>query len=86
MKNTLILIILTSNLVEAQFIKEKTISAQIGYGLSVPFNSIDEMFYDGFFMQAELVLKVASWVELRPFAGLILTSSNGRDLNDNPTN
>lgn len=86
MKNTLILIILTSNLVEAQFIKEKTISAQIGYGLSVPFNSVDEMFDDGFFMQAELVLKVASWVELRPYAGLILTSSNGRDLNDNPTN
>lgn len=32
------------------------------------------------------MLKIASWVELRPYAGLILTNSNGKDLNNNPTN
>ena len=87
MKNTLtlLIIILTSNLAEAQFIKEKSINAQIGYGLSAPNNSVDEIVDDGFFVQGELVLKVASWVELRPYVGLILTSSNGKDLNDNPT-
>lgn len=87
MKKTLILliIVLTSNIAEAQFIKEKSINAQIGYGLSAPNNSVDEIVDDGFFAQGELVLKVASWVELRPYAGLILTSSNGKDLNDNPT-
>tara|TARA_B110000259_G_scaffold174709_1_gene209299 strand:+ start:16 stop:579 length:564 start_codon:yes stop_codon:yes gene_type:complete len=87
MKKTLILIviILTSNLVDAQFIKEKSINAQIGYGLSAPNNSVGEIVDDGFFVQGELVLKVTSWFELRPYAGLILTNSNGKDLNDNPT-
>ena len=88
MKKTLILIIivLTSNLAVAQFIKEKSINAQIGYGISVPYNSIDEVADNGFFAQGEIVLKVASWIELRPYAGFILTNSNGKDLNDNPTN
>jgi hypothetical protein len=88
MKKTLILLIiaLTSNLVEAQFIKEKSINAQIGYGLSAPYNSVDEVVDDGFFAQGELVLKVKSWIEFRPYAGFILTSSNGEDLNGNPTN
>ncbi len=81
-----ILIALTSNIVEAQFIKEKSIHAQIGYGLSTPNNSVDEVVDDGFFAQGELVLKAASWIEFRPYAGFILTSSNGKDLDDNPTN
>ena len=87
MKKTLILliIILTSNIVEAQFIKEKSINAQVGYGLSAPYNSVDEVVDDGFFAQGELVLKVKSWIEFRPYAGFILTSSNGEDLNGNPT-
>ncbi|MFS4457157.1 hypothetical protein [Maribacter sp. 2304DJ31-5] len=87
MKNILIalLLILSSNLIEAQFIKEKSINAQIGYGISVPYTSVDEIADSGFFAQGELVLKVASWVELRPYAGLILTNSNGKDLRDNPT-
>lgn len=82
----LLMIILASNVSEAQFIKEKSINAQIGYGLSAPYNSVDEVFGTGFFLQGELVLKVASWVELRPYAGFILTNSNGKDINDNPTN
>lgn len=77
--------ILTSNLVDAQFVKEKSINVQIGYGLSAPNNSVSEIVDDGFFAQGELVLKVTSWFELRPYAGLILTNSNGKDLNDNPT-
>lgn len=81
----LIIVILTSHLAEAQFIKEKSISAQIGYGLSSPINSTDDIVDGGFYAQGELVLKVASWIELRPYAGFILTSSNGKDINDNPT-
>ena len=64
---------------EAQFIKEKSISAQIGYGLSVSSNSLIDTTDDGFFLQGELVLKVASWLELRPYAGLIYTTSNESD-------
>jgi hypothetical protein len=87
MKNTLIvLLILASNLTEAQFIKDKSINAQIGYGLSVPYYSTDEIAGNGFFLQGEYVLKAASWFELKPYAGLILTSSNGKDINENPTN
>jgi len=82
---TLLLLVLTSNLVEAQFIKENSINVQIGYGLSAPNNSVGEIVDDGFFAQGELVMKVASWFELRPYAGFILTNSNGKDLNENPT-
>ncbi|MDO5968201.1 hypothetical protein Q4Q35_00120 [Flavivirga aquimarina] len=87
MRKILILLItvLTSNLIEAQFIKEKSINAQIGYGLSAPNNSIDEIVDDGYFAQGELILKVTSWIEFRPYAGFILTNSNGKDLNNNPT-
>jgi hypothetical protein len=87
MKKTLIVLILvlTSNFAEAQFIKEKSINAQIGYGISAPFNSIDEIADKGIFVQGELVLKVTSWFELRPYAGFILTNSNGKDLYNNPT-
>ncbi|MFC4632341.1 hypothetical protein ACFO3O_00365 [Dokdonia ponticola] len=87
MQKTLIvlIVILSSNLIQAQFIKEKSINAQIGYGVSVPFNSVDEIADSGFFAQAELVLKATSWVEFRPYAGFILTNSDGKDLNDNPT-
>ena len=87
MKKVLILVvILTSSLAEAQFIKEKSINPQIGLGLSAPNNSADEIVDDGFFAQGDLVLKVASWIEIRPYVGFIWTNSNGKDLNNNPTN
>ncbi len=77
--------VLTSSLVEAQFIREKALNVQIGYGLSTSNNSLTDVVDDGFFAQGELVLKVASWVELRPYAGVIFTNSNSRTLNGNPT-
>jgi hypothetical protein len=82
----LVSIILFSNAAKAQFIKEKSINAQIGYGVSVPYYSADDIVDSGFYLQGEYVLSVTSWFELRPYAGLILTSSNGKDLDDNPTN
>lgn len=88
MKKNLILLILilTSTLINAQFIKEKSINTQIGYGLSAPNNSVDGTVDDGFFIQGEFVLKVTSWFELRPYAGLILTNSKGKNLDGKPTN
>lgn len=82
----LLLIILIANAAEAQFIKKRSINVQIGFGVSVPYYSSDDIIESGFFLQGEYVLKVASWVEFRPYAGLILTSSNGKDFHDNPTN
>jgi hypothetical protein len=63
----------------------EVLNVQIGYGLSSAYNSIDDIADDGFFAQGELVLKVTSWIDLRPYAGFIFTSSNWKDLNDNPT-
>ncbi|WP_299677613.1 hypothetical protein [uncultured Dokdonia sp.] len=87
MKKNLILLItiLASNFVKAQFIKEKSINAQIGYGASVPYNSSNETVNNGFFAQGEFVFKATSWVEFRPYAGLVITSPDGKDLNGNPT-
>lgn len=39
----LLVIMLTSSLAAAQFIKEKSVNAQIGLGLSSPNNSVDEI-------------------------------------------
>ena len=82
----ILIVILTSNLAEAKFIKNKSINAQIGYGMSSPYYSVADIASDGFFLQGEYVLTATSWFQLRPYAGLILTRSNGKDLNDNPTN
>lgn len=66
--------------------QERSINAQIGLGISTPYYSNDEIGGTGFFLEGEYVMRLRSWFELKPFAGLILTSSNGKDLNDNPTN
>src|SRR5690606_28857648 len=84
-KILIVLVVLISNVVEAQFIKEKAINVQIGYGVSTPYYSIDDIINTGFFAQGELVMKVASWVEFRPYAGFILTNSNGKNFQDEPT-
>lgn len=81
----LILVICTSTVVKAQFIKEKAINAQIGYGVSIPFESATETADSGFFIQGELVLTAYSWLSFRPYVGFVTTSSNGKDLNNNPT-
>ena len=86
MKTKLILVLfLTSNLSQAQIFEKKAMSVQVGYGLSTPSYSDKEIVNDGFFLQGEYVLIISSWVEIRPYAGLIVTSSNGKDLNGNPT-
>lgn len=88
MKNILnpIFLVLTFNLAQAQFIKEEAIGVQIGYGLSSPYDTAEDIADDGFFMQGEYIMKIASWAELKPYAGFISTSSNGEDINGNPTN
>jgi hypothetical protein len=88
MKKLLFVLILvfTTSLTQAQFIKEKSINAQIGFGLSAPINSTTDVVDDGFFAQGELVLKVASWAELRPYAGIVITNAGGEDLSGNLTN
>ena len=73
------------NTINAQFIQNKSISAQIGYGLSSTYDSAQSFVDGGFYAQGELILEVASWIDLRPYAGVVFTSSDGEDLNGNPT-
>ena len=84
MKNKLLVLILllSFNFVEAQFIKEKSMNVQLGYGLTFADYGLVDIYDDGVFAQGELVLKVASWIELRPYGGLILTFSRGNDIPD----
>jgi hypothetical protein len=81
----ILIIILISSPTKAQFIKDKSINGQVGFASSWSFSSDDDIIDVGIFVQCESILTVASWFELRPYAGLILTSSNGKDINDNPT-
>lgn len=81
-----LVVVLCSHLAKAQFIKEKSINAMIGYGVSIPYDEFDEALGTGFLAQGELNLKVKSWLELRPYAGFVITSANDEDLNGNPTN
>ena len=80
MKKTIaiILIILVSSQVKAQLIKEKSIDASIGYGLSAPYDDVD-IIGTGFYAQGEYVLTLAKWIDIRPYAGLILTKANDDD-------
>ncbi len=88
MKNILILLtlILVVNKSKAQSVPQSFIDAQIGYGVSVPYHSIDNVADGGFFVQGEYGVSWASWAETKAYAGFILTNSNGKDLNNNPTN
>lgn len=88
MKKILIflVVIVSINSVDAQFIKNKSLSAQVGYGLSSPVTSATDFVDGGFFIQSELILEVASWVELRPYLGFVSTNPSGEDLDGNPTN
>lgn len=59
----------------AQFIKERSIDASIGYGLSFPYDDVD-VFGDGFYIQGEYVMMVSNWLDLRSYAGFIFTGES----------
>ncbi len=75
---TLLLAIFAVSQTSAQFIKEKSLDVSIGYGISVPYDDVD-VEGSGFYLQGEYVLTLAKWLDLRPYAGLILAKTK----NDN---
>lgn len=81
----LLIIVLVSNSINAQFIYEKSINALVGIGVSGPDHSVATVQDTGFIIQGELVLKAKSWLELIPYAGFVTTSSDGTDIDGNPT-
>lgn len=83
MKKTtvLILMILASLKVNAQFIKKKAIDVSIGYGITVPYDEFDDAVGTGFYLQGEYVMTLASWIDIRPYAGLIVTDISDKAKN-----
>lgn len=79
---TLIFIVLVSYQVKAQEIIEKSIDLSIGYGLSAPYDDVDVL-GSGFYLQGEYVLTLAKWIDLRPYAGLILAKTKSDDNGQN---
>ncbi len=77
MKNTLLilLIILASAQINAQLIKEKSIDVSVGFGYSVPYDDVD-ITGSGFYLQGEFVLTLSKWIDIRPYAGLILAKTD----------
>ena len=51
------------------------IKASIGYGLSFPYDDAD-IYGSGFYAQGEYVFGLKTWLGLRPYAGVLLTSAN----------
>lgn len=78
-------VIFVTHTSSAQFIKQKSINALFGFAFSYPDQSVTDAFASGFISQADLILETSSWVELRPYAGFMFTSSQDEDLNGNPT-
>lgn len=70
--------------VEAQSIKEKSIDVAKGIGVSSPFKDLN-IANNGLYLQGVYVLIFLKWFDVRPYACLIFTKSNGKDLNQNQT-
>lgn len=66
--------ILLSNIVNAQPQKGEFIKASVGFGLSAPYDNSD-VTGSGFYAQGEYVWGITKWFGVRPYAGLIITSS-----------
>lgn len=80
MKKILLLFVtlLASTHIQAQFIKEKSIDVSIGLGLSAPYDEY-KVTGTGFYAQAEYVLGISKWIDLRPYAGAIFTQMSEGD-------
>lgn len=57
---------------QAQSFGQRAIDVSIGLGISSPIDAVDYS-GTGFYAQGEYVWSLTSWMDLRPYAGLILT-------------
>lgn len=75
-----ILILLVSIKLKAQLIKNRSIDTSIGYGVSFPHDDVN-ITGSGLYLQGEYAVALASWIDIRPYAGLILTKAGKFDEN-----
>ena len=81
-----VLFLAISNVINAQFVKEKSVTAKIGYGMSYPEKSGSQILASGFITEGELVLKIASWVDIKPYIGAVFVDSRWKDIYKNKVN
>ena len=82
----MVVVLFLANTARAQLLKAKSIDASIGFGLSAPYDENVDVVSSGLYLQGEYVFELLSWIDVRPYAGLILTGSKNRDLDGNDTN
>jgi hypothetical protein len=75
-------ILFFSCVIHAQPKTGKFINAAVGYGLSSPYDELD-ISGSGFYAQGEYVIGISKWFGVRPYAGIILTSENESDNQQN---
>ena len=70
--------------INAQLEKEKSINIALGLGISYPTDKVD-IFGSGFYLQGEYVFTLAKWIDVRTYAGVILTKTNAERNKQNGT-
>ena len=76
--------IIASMQINAQLVKEKSINIALGLGISYPTDKVD-IFGSGFYLQGEYVFTLAKWIDVRTYAGVILTKTNAERNKQNGT-
>lgn len=66
----------------AQSSNKQAIKASIGYGISTPYDDV-EVTGKGFYAQGEYVYELYTWLDFRPYAGAIFSSSDEKDNSPN---
>jgi len=72
-KNILIITVLLSSF-KAISQQNRTVDVLVGLGITAPYEEIDITGH-GFYLQGEYVYEISKWVDLRPYAGVILTKA-----------
>ena len=75
--------ILLSNLAKAQPKTGEFIDASLGLGLSAPYDDSNIM-GSGFYAQGEYVYGISKWFGLRPYAGVVITSTDNSNQQNQP--
>ena len=74
----LIMVIFSINYINGQTKESQNLNLSIGYGISVPYDETD-IDGSGFFAQGEYIFNLKKWIDLRPYAGLILTNEDSNN-------
>jgi hypothetical protein len=86
LKNILLLVALQfASIAQAQFIKKQAVNLQIGYGVGAPENREGvASLSGGFYGQIDWILITKTWLELRPYIGLISTNVDEEEFLGDP--